>query len=124
MPEWIRHRERIETKTYYLTFEFPNEPGAGYSFSCNEDGTLKDEEMHHESLAYCLDEKNKMIPKGVITYTNVYYEPAQIACGGCGTTITLDSSWANECPKCGYEYNGSGQLLAPRSQWYDYGEEY
>lgn len=125
MTKWIRHRERIETVRYYLSFEFPNEPGAGYSFPCTEDGVLKEEEIPstaRESLAYCLDPKNKMIPKGVVKYYNVYHEPAQIACGGCGTTVTLDSSWANECPKCGALYNGFGQGLAPRSQWDPRGE--
>ncbi len=38
----------------------------------------------------------------------------------CGKKLSLDSSWANECEECGREYNGFGQLLAPRSQW---GEE-
>lgn len=35
----------------------------------------------------------------------------------CGAKIELDSGWANECPRCPAEYNGSGQRLAPRSQW-------
>lgn len=38
----------------------------------------------------------------------------------CGHKLYLDSCWANECEKCHTEYNGSGQKLAPRSQW---GEE-
>lgn len=31
--------------------------------------------------------------------------------------VILSSSWANECPCCGQEYNGSGQALAPREHW-------
>jgi len=38
----------------------------------------------------------------------------------CGDNITCWDSWANECERCGTEYNGSGQRLAPRAQW---GEE-
>lgn len=38
----------------------------------------------------------------------------------CGNQVELDNSWANECDRCGSEYNGSGQHLAPRGQW---GEE-
>ena len=45
--------------------------------------------------------------------------PKVIECR-CGCHIELWSSWANECLNCEAEYNGSGQLLAPRSQW---GEE-
>lgn len=54
-------------------------------------------------------------------------EPKTIHCRGtndrgraCTAKITLSSGWANTCPSCGSEYNGSGQRLAPRSQW---GEE-
>jgi ssDNA-binding Zn-finger/Zn-ribbon topoisomerase 1 len=47
-------------------------------------------------------------------------EPAEGPCDVCGTTVVIYSNWASECPKCGTEYNGSGQRLAPRSQW---GEE-
>ncbi len=38
----------------------------------------------------------------------------------CGNLVECWDSWANSCDKCGTEYNGGGQQLAPRSQW---GEE-
>lgn len=38
----------------------------------------------------------------------------------CGTTVHLTRVWANTCPKCSREYNGSGQMLARREHW---GEE-
>lgn len=41
-------------------------------------------------------------------------EPETIRCH-CGEALTLDSAWANTCDLCGREYNGSGQLLAPRA---------
>lgn len=44
--------------------------------------------------------------------------PAIIQCD-CEAPLELSRSWANSC-ECGAEYNGSGQQLAPRSQW---GEE-
>ncbi len=47
-------------------------------------------------------------------------EAQVIECNRCGSEIALWSSWANACDRCGVEYNGSGQELAPRSQW---GEE-
>jgi hypothetical protein len=61
-------------------------------------------------------------------------EPKTVKCH-CGSEVTLWSSWANRC-KCGQEFNGFGQQLAPRSQWgeetgedfttdyTDYGERY
>jgi hypothetical protein len=38
----------------------------------------------------------------------------------CTAEVHCDNAWANECERCEREYNGSGQQLAPRSQW---GEE-
>jgi hypothetical protein len=43
-----------------------------------------------------------------------------LKCDRCGATVKLYSHWANACDRCSAEYNGSGQRLAPRSQW---GEE-
>lgn len=37
----------------------------------------------------------------------------------CGEEVHCNDAWANSC-ECGQEFNGSGQRLAPRSQW---GEE-
>ena len=38
----------------------------------------------------------------------------------CGAKVECRDSWANECSRCGTEFNGSGQRLNPRSMW---GEE-
>lgn len=38
---------------------------------------------------------------------------------GCGGKVVCEG-FTNTCDRCGRDYNGSGQLLAPRSQW---GEE-
>ena len=46
-----------------------------------------------------------------------YRVPAQIKC--CGDWLSL-CNFTNTCKSCGCDYNGSGQLLAPRHQW---GEE-
>jgi hypothetical protein len=48
------------------------------------------------------------------------FEVKEIKCKCCGETVVLTSCWANECDRCGTEYNGLGQRLAPREQW---GEE-
>jgi hypothetical protein len=42
-----------------------------------------------------------------------------IRCRRCGAELELISAWSNAC-ECGQEYNGFGNVLAPRSQW---GEE-
>ena len=33
----------------------------------------------------------------------------------CGETVELPSGWANQCGRCGTEYNGAGQRL--RDDW-------
>lgn len=38
----------------------------------------------------------------------------------CGASVHCFDSWANECDRCGTEYNRSGQQLSPRQFW---GEE-
>lgn len=43
-----------------------------------------------------------------------------IRCNNCRASVELYNSWASSCDNCHTEYNGSGQELAPRSQW---GEE-
>ena len=50
---------------------------------------------------------------------NVLLSRGSIECD-CGCEVDLFSSWANSCPSCPMEFNGSGQALSPRSQW---GEE-
>jgi hypothetical protein len=37
----------------------------------------------------------------------------------CGEELELYDPFATECPNCKREYNGAGQLLAPREQWED-----
>ena len=46
-----------------------------------------------------------------------YRVPAQLKC--CNKWLSL-GNFTNTCEVCSADYNGSGQLLAPRSQW---GEE-
>ena len=44
----------------------------------------------------------------------------KIVCKQCGTDLWVDTrNFTNTC-ECGADYNGYGQLLAPREQW---GEE-
>jgi len=40
----------------------------------------------------------------------------EVKCKGCASWVQLSDGFANSCD-CGYEYNGSGELLAPRSRW-------
>lgn len=50
-----------------------------------------------------------------------YWESAKIKC--CDVWLSL-GKFTNTCDKCGADYNGSGQLLASRSQWGEESGEY
>tara|TARA_B100000212_G_scaffold102737_1_gene75806 strand:+ start:4344 stop:4802 length:459 start_codon:yes stop_codon:yes gene_type:complete len=50
-------------------------------------------------------------------YDYIHRVPAELKC--CDEWLSL-GSFTNTCPHCGADYNGSGSLLASRSQW---GEE-
>ena len=57
---------------------------------------------------------------GAVARKNSYRHPAVIECARCHSQVELDDAFLSTCGKCGADYNGSGQLLAPREQW---GEE-
>jgi len=95
---------------------------SGFSFLCTQDGIpIKDAWGPEAQINWdkCNSGEYDVIDHGVEKEEWDYTHPATIDCNRCGTEITLHSSWANSCDKCGVEYNGSGQQLAPRSQWFE-----
>ena len=46
--------------------------------------------------------------------------PVVIVTCSCGAQLVCDDGFLNTCDRCRRDYNGAGQLLAPRDQW---GEE-
>lgn len=67
---------------------------------------IKHSERHYEE-----DEHGNVI--------NAWTEPTICRCI-CGKEFEIYDPFATPCPVCNREYNGCGQMLAPRSQW---GEE-
>lgn len=118
----IRYRETREEITYNLTFEWSKCPGAGFSFSCDENGNVDVENMNpaaKENLKKCLCGEYDVGYTGVIKSTNSYTESAIGICNICEEEVYLDG-FTNTCEKCGTDYNMSGQQLASRRFW---GEE-
>jgi hypothetical protein len=109
-------RESVE---FSLFFENPESKGSGYSFDSDEAGNVDAEKLNEVARANFERMLAGDWPRDVRRFESHWREPAVIECD-CGTHLELYSSWANSCQRCGREYNGSGQLLAPRSQW---GEE-
>lgn len=114
----IRESELVQVENYGLSFEWKDEPGAGFSFSCTKEGELIVAEMSplaHDNYVKCMSGEYPVVFQGVKNYYHSYFQPAIGRCE-CGKEIVLARSFTNECT-CGRLYNGFGQLLAPRSQW-------
>lgn len=104
---------------------FPNAKGCSQCSMLNVNGVPTHEKDCPKAKAKC-DESRHLLEAEWLKepeyddVTGRKSAPGVIACNRCQTPVELDSGWANECPKCHTEYNGSGQELAHRSQW---GEE-
>jgi hypothetical protein len=101
----IKNRETHHDIHYMLCFE-------GFAFDCDKDGKVT-----HPSNANYL--KSIAAGPGTIEeYPNTWTEPAIGECVRCGNEVELNG-FTCTCAKCGADYNQSGQLLGPRSQWSD-----
>jgi len=123
MTTFISHRTRVEVPEFRLFFAcVPDDgTGSGYSFPCDAAGNVDRAALHPAALANlekCYSDLLPVSAPTVVDSSYHYYEPAQIRCD-CRRAVSLDDAVVNSCP-CGREYNGFGQLLAPREQW---GEE-
>lgn len=117
--EFITRRERITVTTYHHIFDRTDVPGAGFAFDCDADGNLPP--MNPAALANfdkCYDGTYPVIDRGVRKSEHSFWQPASVRCD-CGATIWLDDHMTNTCERCGLLCNGSGQRLAPVSQWSD-----
>ena len=120
MIKIISPRKRVECVKYALVFRYIDDPGAGFSFPCDETGRVLDSlpPAGWKNLQKCVNNEIPVKRLGVQKYTWDYMEPAVGICK-CGRRVTLDSAMVNPCD-CGRAYNGFGQELAPYAQW---GEE-
>ena len=119
MSEIISPRRWIETVENRLHFNLMN--GNCFSFPCDEKGKVDEASWPpaaRDNFRSCVSGRFKVKRSERLEWVSVEKIPAVLKCD-CGKRVNLHSGWANEC-ECGREYNGSGQLLAPREQW---GEE-
>ncbi len=117
----ISKRKAVTVALYRIDFEWKDQPGSGFSFPCDKAGNILLKDMPapaQENWQKCLSGEYAVIAQGVKDHSYTFNESAHGACE-CGAVVILESSWSNSCEKCGREYNGGGQLLAPRSQWGD-----
>lgn len=120
---------RVTMVSFSRVFNWRNDPGAGFSFDCNEQGEINTSELADigwENLQKCLSGEYDVIDMGIQRYEHRYWSPGFGTCT-CGQTVTLDGDTRGEgidC-ECGRIYNAVGQELAPRRQWEEYvGDDY
>src|SRR5271155_2348772 len=126
----IKQRTHHQDVTYLLNFVYVDHPTAGFSFPCDKLGSVNEAKMSVEgrkNYNACLAGAVRMlndglvvvtpvINKGVESYPNRWVEPAIGECDRCGSEVSLDG-FTNTCANCHADYNQSGQLLGPRSDW-------
>ena len=116
--EYRREFERVD--------ESGEQTGSGASFPCDPvTGEPLFAELHPNAIENYyhylkLVAEGKALDMGAVARKNSYQHPAVIECARCHSQVELDDAFLSTCGKCGADYNGSGQLLAPREQW---GEE-
>ena len=124
MPTIITPSRIEECLEVTHNFEFVSEPGSGWSFPCNPDTgeLLPLQPAGQESYARALQlvQAGTVLDMGLVRHEWTYRHPTVIACDRCQKPVQLDDAFLSTCSNCGADYSGSGQLLAPRSQW---GEE-
>ena len=117
MSKIIEQAARGTGRSISLRFTRIDDSGSGFTFECEEDGTPKlANDAQRANYALALD-ATKYRAEGVRVDEWTYRIPAVLKCD-CGREVRLDG-FTCSCD-CGRDYNSSGSLLAPRSQW---GEE-
>jgi len=115
--EILKSRKHVEAVSFSLFFATGE--GRGFSFPCDKTGKVQEHDLQPIALMNLAACREEGIVGVLSERDESYFEPAVGRCD-CGNKVTLSSSWANVCSRCGAEYNGFGQRLASRSQW---GEE-
>ena len=118
--EIIQEAKREEVVERFICFDQRDMPeGTGYSFRCDEEGNLIDDENWSERrgrIYALLCNKGYKFP--VIREYRWNRLLPRIGKCVCGEEVCL-TGYPNDC-ECGRDYDIQGNLLAPRSQW---GEE-
>src|SRR5215510_4504784 len=121
MAEIIQPRRRWEEVEYDLTYVHRESGQIWFGFPCDKQGRVlvhKLAGLAYENYEACVKGSNGMKRGAVREYRWERTLAAVLRCD-CGTHVELHDPLTNTCRTCGREFNMSGQLLAPRSQWED-----
>ncbi len=109
----------VETEVYYTyDYNLKKEPGAGFSFSCDEEGNVMLNDMTESSYQYVQEHIERFDGPFVRKHVTKYRHGATIKCN-CEEVFELTNQYygACKCPKCGQWYNLFGQYLTDPECW-------
>lgn len=115
----VKVEETVLEIEYQLGFLWNDDLGGGFGFPCDGKGVVNVDalpEAARKNYESCLNGEYNVSAQGVVTYKRWLRIPAEGVCDVCGGNIVLSDPFLSSCPTCGADYNGSGQLLASRSQ--------
>ncbi len=117
MPTYIKRRTYVDRQEWYREFARAGAKSVCLAFKSDRDGTPIEE--HTRARVAALSSDTAYEDRGVREVSWSYADPAVIRCDCCGEHVELHG-FTNTCSSCETDYNMSGDMLAPRSQW---GEE-
>lgn len=119
-------RKKVHVVSFEMSFACEHDLSCGYGFPCNAKGEIYTADLHpsaKENLELCLNggtEDQPIQPGYLVDMSYDYWENGTCRCDRCRSVVQLDDAFWNACDTCGADYDGKGNLLAPREQW---GEE-
>ena len=119
MLEIISERHPVTRVDYSHDFSRIGDPGAGYSFPCDQDGNITFAcDAARENYEYAVSHPEKIRDDGIIKKKYTYTEPAKGKCK-CGSIVLVENQYlgAFACGNCGQWYNLSGQELLDPDYW-------
>jgi hypothetical protein len=116
MPNYVKRRTYEEHKEWHREFARTGAKSACLAFPSDADGNPLTEAHRARVAELAIDPAYDDLGVGERSWS--YADPAVIRCDCCGEPVELHG-FTNTC-ECGADYNMSGDMLAPRSQW---GEE-
>jgi hypothetical protein len=122
MLEIIKDRKVRKEKSYWINFDYKEDPSWGYVFPANSDGTPVLEQMCERAIKnfYDCEATPDTYDRWFEEREHTIVEPAVGKCV-CGGEVELDADFsyhgAVRCEKCGRWYNLFGQALVDPEYW-------
>jgi hypothetical protein len=105
MADWIKKGERVTVVSFSRVFDFEGEEGWGFSFPCEENGSLLPDKYlgswmpNYQACMTGVVDGKRVVDKGIERREHSYWEPGSIRCR-CGAEVVIDMLMTNTCTAC------------------------